>query len=631
VIAVRAKTIAWCVWVLVPMSLIGCAHISDNNSMPKSLEALPGKALFTDNCAQCHEHGMPGAPIKSLLRQMSPNAMYSVLTKGPMLVQASHLSDQERLEIVKYLTGVDVDPTQRPLWMCKSGPTWLDRNAAPIATGWGIDAKNTRSISADRAGLTAQSVGQLKLRWAFVFPDSLEVRSQPTVAGDALFVGSQSGTVYAMDGRSGCVHWTFQATGEIRGSVIYSDERPGSDSATRDPTLLFGDAFANVYALDAATGALRWKVKIDDHPVARIVGTPVLSGERLYVPVGSWGEEIAAASPDYVCCSFRGSLVALDRATGAIIWKRYTIPTAAVEQYRNAAGNPQLGPSGATIWSSPAFDEKRNLIYFGTGDNFSDPADDNSDAIFAVDADSGEIRWKRQVTANDAYNDGCDSDRSEPTCPKQPGHDLDFTAPPILVRGSDGKQRLLAGQKSGDAYALDPDTGSVLWHTRLSQSSNLLSGGIWFGMVSQDGRLIAPSVSLPDVLTPAGSSDEFLDSPVNGLYALDTLNGHLLWSTPAGDHCKSAVCASVMMAPIGIPGAVFAGSLDGYIRAFDDSSGKTLWSFNTAQKFKSVNGEIGRGGWIAGAGAVMVANGMVYVTASNSKSSVVLLAFSKAH
>jgi polyvinyl alcohol dehydrogenase (cytochrome) len=624
------------IWLPASQCLLGYAGSQVGHEDPTASDAATpfGKALFADHCSQCHEHGVGGAPPQSLLKQMSPTALYNVLTKGAMVVQASPLSDQERRGIVRYLTGKEPDASPKPLWMCNNGPTWLDRDAGPVATGWGMDANNTRSVSAERAGLAARDLDRLKLRWAFVFPDSVAARSQPTIAGGGLFIGSQSGTVYAMDAASGCVHWVFQAAGEIRGSVVFA--KAGARKAGDPPaaTLYFGDGFANVYALDALTGTRLWQRKIDEHPTARIVGTPTLVRDRLYVPVGSWGEEIGAAVPDFVCCTFRGSLVALDRATGDVIWKRYTIPEAAVEQGKNPAGHPQFGPSGASIWSSPTFDERRDLLYVGTGDNFSDPSDHNSDAVFAVRAATGIVRWKTQVTPGDAYNDSCLRGLRGPNCPKKPGADIDFTAPPVLYHGKDGKDVLLAAQKSGDTYGLDPDTGSILWHTRLSRDPNLWSGGIWYGMVLQNGRLITPAVSYTVVNAPTATAstafdDLFLSSPVNGLNALDPRSGRLLWATPAGEHCKKAACASVMMAPLGIPGAVLAGSLDGYIHAVDDRSGKGLWSFNTAEEFKSLNGELGSGGVIMGAGAVMVADGMMYVTSSNLKSSAVLLAFSK--
>lgn len=628
---VHAGLTNWCIRVMAFGCVVGCVHAQASEDSLRSTDDLPGKALFASHCASCHERDVSGAPITSLLGQMSPTAIYNVLTKGAMQAQASRLSDQERRQIIRYLTGQEPAEMQRPGRMCERPSSWMDDVTAAVASTWGIDAENTRSISAERAGLTAQDLRRLQLRWVFVFPDSMGVRSQPTIVGSALFVGSQSGGVYAMDAHSGCVHWIFHAAGEIRGSLVYG--RLLESGASRVPALFFGDGFANVYAVEAATGSLMWKVKVDDHPAARIVGTPVLFRNRLYVPVGSWGEEQAAASADYLCCTFRGSLVALDRATGDTVWKRYTIPTPAAA--RAGSTKTQLGPSGASIWSTPTLDERRNLIYFGTGDNFSDPPDGNSDAIFAIDASTGDVRWTRQVTPNDAYNDGCDRGEHLPTCPTQPGPDIDFTAPPILLRGINEKDMLMAGQKSGDVYALDPDTGSLLWHTRLSHDANPWSGGVWFGMSAQHAKLFVPAATMlvPTAPAPPAKSfeDSFLGSPVNGLYALDVSDGHLMWSTPAGEHCKKPICASVMMAPIAIPGAILAASLDGYVHAFDEQTGKSLWSFNAAQKLKSLNGEVARGGMIMGAGAIMVANGTVYVTSSSLKDSSVLLALSKAN
>jgi len=604
---------------------------ADHASVTEPMAQPPGAALFENNCSQCHDHGVASAPIRNLLMQMTPNAVYNALTKGAMRPQASRLSDAERRQIVEYLTGGSPGEASTPLLMCRNDASWFDRTAVSVGTGWGIDASNTRSIPREQAGLAAKDLNKLTLRWTFAFPDSASSRSQPTIVGNALFVGSQSGTVYAMDARSGCVHWTFQATGEVRGAVIFRPELAESGARkTGNSTLFFGDVFAYVYAIDAATGSLLWKVKVDDHPVARIAATPVLSRKAIYVPLGSWGEEIAAASPDYVCCTFRGSIVALDRATGATIWKRYTIPIPAVEQYRNSLGNPHLGPSGAGVWSSPAYDEKRSSIYFTTGNNYSDPADDNSDAVFAIDAETGDLKWKRQTLANDAFNDGCGGGKRLATCPKKSGPDADFTAPPILVPGKNGRDILLAGQKSGDAFGLDPDTGKVLWHMRISEDPSPLSGGIWFGMVAQNNRLILPSISLraADAPPPSSADEFFQPSPVNGLHALNAFTGKLIWSAPVTRYCeKKTPCAGVMMAPLAIPGALFAGSVDGYIRAFDEHSGNALWRFNTAQEFKSLNGDLATGGAIMGAGAVMVANGMVYVSTSG-KSGGALLAFS---
>jgi polyvinyl alcohol dehydrogenase (cytochrome) len=630
-LATFAATAISCLWVLCGVSAAHSQTAEETNSS-QSQESHPGRVLFDSHCAQCHERGVPRAPIKSLLKQMAPHSIYSILTKGAMRVQASSLSDQEIRNIVEYLTGRNPEESQIPLLMCRNKAPLFDSNAVPVGTGWGIDAANTRSIPAKQANMAARDVDKLKLKWSFAFPDAVDARSQPAIVGNALFVGSQTGIVYAMDARSGCVYWTFQAAGEIRGAVVYRKNLvDAAGKSLGGPTLFFGDVFANVYAISAETGVSLWSMRVDDHAVARIAGTPVLSKKRIYVPLGSWGEEIAAASPDYACCTFRGSIVALDRATGFVIWKRYTIPTPAVEQYRNSLGKPHFGPSGAGIWSSPAYDETRGLIYFATGNNYSDPGDDNSDAIFAIDAESGDVKWKRQMLANDTHNDGCGGQRTV-TCPKRPGPDADFTAPPILLHRKDGKDILLAGQKSGDAFGLDPDTGKLLWHTRTSQDPNPLNGGIWYGMVGQDDRLIVPVIAIRpyDGPPPRSIDESFPASPVNGLQALNAFTGVLLWSAPVSNYCdRKAPCRGVMMAPVAIPGVVFAGSVDGYIRAYASRSGKVLWSFDTAQEFKSLNGDRAIGGAIMGAGAVMVANGMVYVNSANrQKPNSTLLAFS---
>jgi polyvinyl alcohol dehydrogenase (cytochrome) len=419
------------------------------------------------------------------------------------------------------------------------------------------------------------------------------------------------------------VRWSFQAAAEIRGAVIYRSAPLSGDSSSV-PGLFFGDVLGNAYALNAQTGGLLWKVRVDDHPAARISGTPALWRDRLYVPVSGFGEETAAGSPDYACCTFRGSMVALDPSTGALRWKRHSIQMPAVEQSNSTAAHPRFGPSGASLWGSPAFDAKRDLLYFGTGNNFSDPPDDNSDALFAVDAASGEIRWKKQFTAEDAFNVGCARGLHESTCPKQPGPDLDFAAPPLLAHGADGRDLLIGGQKSGDIFAVDPETGSLIWHAQISHDPNPWSGGLWYGMSLQDGRLMVPTSSQVAPQLPVHSGQLWLKSPVNGLHALDVSSGRILWSAPASQRCQRAECTALATAPLSIPGAVLAGSLDGVVHAFDPRTGHVFWNFNTSRAFKSVNGETARGEALIGAGSIFVADGVLYVISAGPKTSVLL-------
>jgi len=591
-----------------------------------------GERIFESHCSSCHESAVQGAPMKSLLGQMTPNTVYNTLTKGAMKFQARNIPDADLRQIVQYLTGDPPNEKDPPrLAVCSQKLQLTNDDGSHVSEGWGIDAANRRYVSRKRAGMSIDDIGKLKLAWAFAFPDSAGSRSQPVAAGSAVFVGSQSGAVYALDANSGCLYWKFDAAGEIRGAIIYRQ--------LPQPTVYFGDVFANAYALDARTGGQLWHVRVDTHPAARIAGSPTVFGDRIYVPLGSWGEEFAAASPDYICCTFRGSLTAIQRVSGQVLWTRYTIPTAAVEQYRNSLGKPHLGPSGAGIWSAPAVDTRRGSVYFATGNNYSDPVDDNSDAVFALDMSTGAVKWKHQMFPKDVYNDGCKSlYQGEPnvaTCPKNPGPDADFTAPPVLVSMPGGHDVLVAGQKSSDIMGLDPDDGHILWKYRISHDPAPMSGGVWYGMAVEGSTVFVPvlgserDLSVP--MTPNTPAEQLYKySAANGLYALDAATGAIKWSRTAGACAQGEQCKGFVAAPVTIDGAVFAGSIDGYIRAFDTRTGKILWSFNTARNFPAIGGMTGTGGAIWGAGAVSVADGMLLVHSSAPRPNAVLLAI-RAH
>lgn len=608
-------------WVVIPLLCVLLAGLAEAAAESGDTPATPtGADLFAQNCAVCHLHGVAGAPSKTLLSQMPPAAIYNALTRGAMVGQGARLSDDERKRVVAFLAGDAPMAPSHPLLRCET-PLWRDQPVPAGTTAWGVDAHNSRSLGTESALLSKSEVESLRLDWSFVFADSIKVRSQPVVVGGALFVAGQDGTVFALDAVSGCVFWTFHAAAEIRGAVAY-----GAESGQSSARLYFGDVFANVYSLDARTGTLQWKVRIDDQATARIVGSVLLAGDHLYVPVGSWGEEIAAASSDFACCTFRGSMVALDRRSGTLVWKRYTIPDVPTLHQSRSGGKALYGPAGASIWSSPTYDATRDMLYFATGDNFSFPADGNSDAIFALRGADGRLVWKNQVTTGDAYNDGCLGGQRRANCPEHFGPDIDFSAPPILISGKK-KQILVAGQKSGDAYGFEPDTGRVIWHIRISNDPNPWSGGIWFGMVAQYERLIVPIVSFPVVTSPGAvvesEEEHFLPATINGLQALDPLSGKRLWHSTIPSGCQKGTCQSIMMAPLGIPGMIFAGTMDGVMRAYDERTGAVVWQFDTATQFMARNGDEAKGGILNGAGVVAVAQRHLYVISSN-----VLLALS---
>ncbi|NBR32832.1 MAG: dehydrogenase, partial [Sphingomonadaceae bacterium] len=359
---------------------------------------------------------MPKAPQQVWLEMMAPDALLASMNGGVMTQQAAKLSPLQRQQIAEYLTRTplaDYKPPAPPA-SCDAQHARFDKASPPARTGWGHN--NARFVSAQQAALTSEQVPQLKLKWAFAYPKAQRARSQPSIGWGAVFVGSQDGTVYAFDLKSGCMRWSFRASAEVRTAIV-------ADPATE--RLYFGDVLARMYAVDAMTGKLIWKAKVDEHSNATITGSPTIGGGQLFVPVSSL-EVTAAADPSYACCTFRGSVVALNAKTGSVNWKHYSVTKPGVIQGKTKAGTDIIGPSGAPIWNSPSFDPTTNRVYFGSGENYSSPADGNSDAIFAVNATTGKRIWISQLTKGDAWNVGCMIGNDN--CPKENGPDLDVAA-----------------------------------------------------------------------------------------------------------------------------------------------------------------------------------------------------------
>src|SRR5262245_43691642 len=356
-------------------------------------QAPDGQAIFTRDCASCHD-GAEGsrAPKPEILKQRSPEAILAALTAGGMRPQGARLTGAERRAVAEFLSGRPPggDITGASKGRCTSSPPLTDPDASPSWTAWAPSPANTRFQPARQAGLAAVDVPRLSLKWAFGFPDATSAWSQPTVAGGRLFVGSQNGTVYALDARTGCIHWTFTAKSGVRTALIVD---------VSNASLYFGDTGANVYALDAETGHERWSRALDAHPHARITGSPALYQGRLFVPVSSI-EETAAGQPGYACCTFRGSLNALDAKSGTVLWRTFLVPEPK-SAGKNAAGLELWGPAGVGIWSAPTIDVKRNLVYAATGNTYSAPAQPTADAIVAFDPPSGAIKWIKQFTEHD--------------------------------------------------------------------------------------------------------------------------------------------------------------------------------------------------------------------------------------
>ena len=559
--------------------------------------------VYAQRCSQCHDHPETSrAPGLSVLRAKTPEAIYAAMTTGPMRPQAQELPDASKTLLAEFLSG-------RTMGTAVSGTAASMPNhcsATPMAplpqgvtwSGWGVDVTNTRFQP--NPGLPASGLPRLQLKWAFGFPNATSAYGQPAIAGGRLFAGSDAGYVYALDAASGCVYWSFAPKAGMRTAINVG---PIKGSRTR-MAVYFGDLKANVYAVDAETGALIWTQNADTHAFARITGAPVLHENRLYVPVTSL-EESAGGLPNYECCTFRGSIVAYDASTGKQLWKTYSIADTPRPTRKTSLGTQLYGPSGGGIWSAPAVDAKRKLLYVTTGDAYSEPADIGTDAILALDLDSGKVRWKQQMLAGDAWLVGCAQDPKAPgrseTCPQTQGPDADFGSNASLAKLPGGKEIVVAQQKSAVVWGVDPDTGKVIWSTRIGRG-----GPVQFGHATGDG---VGYFAAPD----ARATEEF-----GGLWALDLATGRRVWRTAMTCAPEEKGCTSAHLGAVtAVPGAVLGTTADGKVRAYDAADGHVTWEYNTAREYETVNRMLAKGGQISGPGPV-VAGGMVFITSGYS-------------
>ena len=587
--------------------------------------------IVTGRCSDCHtEQGVDRAPAMALLERMTPERIYGALTSGPMAQIAADLdlSDEERRGIAASISGRPMGSVDRSAAgmtnQCTSGALG-SVTQGPRWPGWSVDSRNWR-YQPD-PGLRADQLGDLELKWTFGLPGATGMRGQPTVAGGRVFISSDASMVYSLDARTGCVYWSFDAVGPILNTpVVGPFPGPGERSA-----VYFGDARSNVYAVDAATGEQLWTVKVGDHPMARISapGGPALVAEEglLIVPISGGISDLMASVEGYGCCTFRGSVVLLDARDGRRLWKTHMIPEIAKPTRRNAEGTQMYGPSGASVWVTPTVDLRRRAVYVGTANGYAQMPGENggdtgaTDAIVALDLDTGERRWTRQLQAGDINRVHCGETPEERArnCPlpaRTPGvadplgfatSNDDVPMSPILFTRADGKDLLLVGQESRRMALLDPDNGgAILWQRTLSEQETSTTGNLGPAF---DGERAYVSFVYP-------SQGQFAAED-GAVVAFRPETGEVVWTTeiPAPESCASpgAVCSSGSHGALtAIPGAVFVGALDGTIRALSSETGQVLWAYNTNRDFETANGVLAHGGELGGA-APTVAGGMVYV------------------
>jgi polyvinyl alcohol dehydrogenase (cytochrome) len=571
-----------------------------------NVEAWPGAAVYRSACSSCHEGQVPKAPHKTFLQMLTGPTILASLEHGLMRAQGDALSPAQRRSVAEYLSATPLAsaPSVAHAPRCSGDAATFDRAQRPAHAGWGYS--NSRFVAAADAGLESADVERLELKWALEFPNASRARSQPHIAYGAVYVGSQDGTVYALDLETGCVRWTFKAGSEVRTAVVPYEPAPTPRAQGRGPRVFFGDVLARMYSVDAFTGRLIWSVKVDEHPHATLTGTATIHEDVLYTPVSSL-EVTTAADPKYECCTFRGAVVALDAWTGEQRWKAWTIDAAPRPVKTTPRGTRIFAPSGAPIWNSPTIDAARGLLYVGSGENYSSPADDRSDAVFAFSLADGKRVWSRQMTAGDAWNVACMM-TDNPNCPLENGPDVDFASGTILVQLGARKNALIAGQKNGVVYALDPmRQGELLWQQRVGRGG--IQGGVHFGMAAEDTRIYAPISDMAN----GRDGRPTTEPPRPGLYALDASTGRLLWSAPAPNRCGSTEFCDpgISAAVTAIPGVVFAGHMDGMFRAYDGGSGKVIFEFDSKKPVKTVSGSTARGGSFGGPGAAVRAGHVV--------------------
>jgi len=577
-----------------------------------------GVTQYFSNCASCHESNEPGhqAPKTSVLKQMAPERILEIMTTGSMRNMAAGVSDEDKRLIAEWVGGRKIDTelvgsAEKMPNRCASSPQ-VRQSGAPAWNGWGVDYRNSRFQPGTAAGLSPGQVSRLQLKWAFGFPGATALYGQSVFEG-RLYVTSNAGYVYSLDAETGCVHWSFRSDSVVRSGLTIGPLTP------KDPRLavFFGDIHGNAYALSASTGEQIWKTLTDPHPLARITGTPVLFEGRLLVPVASL-EEPESGQADYTCCTFRGFMTSLDAATGRQIWKTYTIPDVPKVVGKNSRGKDMMEPAGAGIWATPTLDPKRRALYITTGNAFAGTPK-TANAVMAMNIDTGKVLWSMQALPFDTWHNGCIQNipgraagaaraggppggrgGRGPTIPYPPencpavlGPDWDFAAPPALATTTDGKDILIAPQKQGLVWAVNPDNGQEIWKQDVAREIAGGRGETLFGGAVDSEKAYFGLISSAHL-------------------ALDLKTGEEVWyvplASPEGRQNQRGVVGAVTL----IPGVLLSGARDGMIRAASSRTGQLLWEFDSAKEFTTVNGVPARGGSAASGGPV-VANGMVFI------------------
>ncbi|MBI1340094.1 PQQ-binding-like beta-propeller repeat protein [bacterium] len=584
---------------------------------PETPQKHPGRTVYEQKCAACHNvPEITRAPAIGALQGLAADTIRFVLTEGIMKTQGATLTPAEFTDVVAYLAAPPAAEGWAEAMMCPPSERGVRLSARRHFTSYGVDAASSRRLRARDAGLRTRDFATLDVDWAIGFPQTTNLRSSPVIVGRTMFYTSPTTRkLLAIDTRSGCAKWVYDHDTGLRTSITLAPLGRGG------PLALFTvDARGRLLALDPANGDVHYLVDARHDPGVLVTGAPVVSGDRVIVPISA-GDAGSAADDKFECCKAHGAVAALDARTGARLWTWHATEDAKPLGRNNRAGTPMWGPSGVPVWSTPTVDEKRGVVYVTTGENNSLPATETSDAVIALDLATGKPKWIFQALARDVWTIACGGRTPGANCPDPEDSvrlDYDFGAGVLIAKTRAGKEILLAGQKSGDVFALDPDNGGkVIWRRTLGSGSAL--GGVHWGLASDGTRVF---VGLND---PVFTGSERLErKPEPGLFALDITTGETVWSWIAEPACADGRqarfpgCAArygVSAAPLVVDGAVVAALADGRVYAFDARSGAEVWSHDTLRDYNSRNTISAKGGSIdshsifAGDGALFIGSG----------------------
>lgn len=555
---------------------------------------------YQQSCGTCH--GTQGtvtdgkkAPSIGELQDFSPERVYSVLNGGSVAAHASlaTFSDLQKRQFAEFLSGRPMNSaagdSKSMTNRCTSNPTLANPASGPSWNGWSPRTSNARFQTAANAGLTAQQVPNLKLKWAFGVPNATEMYSQPTIVSGRVFFGSDAAWLYSLDAKTGCIYWSFGADAGIRATPVIA---PITGQGSTQYAVYFTDVLTRVYAVDAQTGKLLWKTKAGEHPRAKSSNGVAVADGKVFAGFSSM-ETTTGAVTTYECCSFRGHVAALDANTGKKLWTTFVIAEEPKPRGKNAQGVTLYGPSGGSVWNVPTVDTKRKRVYVGTGNAYTFPAAVGTDSVIAMDMDTGKIVWQHQEVKGDAFINNCSAtSRGGDNCPETLGPDYDFGGSSMILHTlADGRDILVAGSKGGFAMAFDLDkNGAVLWKTNLAERPPNAAGLIVFGGAADD-------------------QTAYYGLNQNGavVAAVNLADGSRKWTSAPIAGARGIAAANTL-----IPGVVFSHASDGTLRAMSTGDGKLLFEYATAKEFQTVNEVPARGAAFGQSGSTIV-GGMLFI------------------